>query len=133
MIDFALQSKEEDGVITIADTAKGLTFATIPNTDNELVAIVEEPALLYAQSLVIFGTLLKGELSHAPEMGIEAGYKVLSNRSSPEGVYAKQKVLEQTASMVQTFLAENEEMLNFALESESEMQHEGTDEFKSQE
>lgn len=133
MIDFALQSKEEDGVITIADTAKGLVFASVPNTNNELVAIVDDPALLYAQTLVIFGTLLKGELPHSTDMGIEAGYKVLSNRSSPEGVYAKQKVLEQTALMVENLFSDNEEILEFALATESEMQHEGTDEFKSQE
>ena len=118
MVDFQLVPVERDGV-ELFDTQDGLIISMMQNTDNELPNFETELPNLYAQSLVLLGTIAQGELAYDTSFGLKIDDVIASGRAGIEGGFAKNRMLTSLSALIKDLFENNEEVLMLATALES--------------
>lgn len=118
MVDFQLVPVERDGV-ELFDTQDGLIISMMQNTDNELPNFETELPNLYAQSLVLLGTIAQGDLAYDASFGLKIDDVIASGRAGLEGGFAKNRMLTSLSALIKDLFENNEEVLMLATALES--------------
>lgn len=108
--DFKIQrnNKNEinskDGLILEMDTA----------SDYETPAVTTMLAELYTQTLTLFATINKGQLSGDKDFGMTTEYKMKMQGTGFDTQLYRSKLVDDLMSMASTLFIENNELLEFA-------------------
>ena len=118
MVDFQLVPVEREGV-ELFDTQDGLIISMMQNTDNELPNFETELPNLYAQSLVLLGTIAQGDFAYDTSFGLKIDDVIASGRAGLEGGFAKNRMLTSLSALIKDLFENNEEVLMLATALES--------------
>ncbi len=110
-IDFKLKTDTENKEEIYSKNGYVIEMNSV--TNNELPIITADNALLYNQTMAIFGTINKGQLIEAPDFGFNPNTKRGTQNSDASSYLNIIGMVEQFADMASELFNDNEEIMAY--------------------